>query len=134
LNVAVAAGIVLYQWALWANLAEVQLSGAKYCVEHEVGLLIGTYTSTMGHVDGKGEGVYKAVLNPHSGLLTKLQLLLPCRDPSYVSMVGEDAFVAVDETSGDLKLADLATGSVKQTIQNSGKWPCHVFCDDNNVS
>jgi tRNA C32,U32 (ribose-2'-O)-methylase TrmJ len=54
LNVAVAAGIVLYSWALWANLSEARLEGQKYVVDQDVSLLIGTYTSKMGHVDGKG--------------------------------------------------------------------------------
>ncbi len=134
LNVAVAAGIVLHAWAQWANLTEVQFEGAKYCVDHDdVGLLIGSYTSKMGHVNGQGKGVYKAALNPHTGVLTKLELLLSCSDPSYVALIGEDLFVAVDEGSGALHFAELGSGKVKQTIAVSGKWPCHVFVDDDDV-
>ncbi len=97
-------------------------------MEHDFAILIGTYSTTMGHVEGKGKGVYRAMVNPHTGLLTRLELLVELVDASYVETVGEESFVAVSESYGEMILASLA-GEVKQTLANVGKWPCHIGVD-----
>jgi 6-phosphogluconolactonase (cycloisomerase 2 family) len=82
----------------------------------------------------KGKGVYRACLNPHSGLLTKLELVVECADPSYVSLVaGDEMFCAVDEASGAMLLVDVNTGVVKQRVETVGKWPCHICVDNDDV-
>lgn len=48
--------------------------------------LLGTYTTTQGHVTGTGKGVYRCQVSPHTGLLTDLELVVECRDPSWISL------------------------------------------------
>lgn len=75
LNVACAASIVLHAWACWAGLKEAPFAQEKFQVPDDLTLIVGTYTSKMGHVDGKGQGIYRVKVNPNTGLLTDAELV-----------------------------------------------------------
>ena len=132
LNVSVAAGIVLHQWALWSHLKPIEFDedNHKYHVDTNFNILIGTYTTKWGHCDGQGKGIYKASVNPFTGLLTKLDLVLELGDPSYLLTSAKCNF-AVSEKDGALVSFDEKRGQLARI--DAGKIPCHIALHNNLV-
>eukprot|EP00927_Polykrikos_kofoidii_P046743 TRINITY_DN40880_c0_g1_i1.p1 TRINITY_DN40880_c0_g1~~TRINITY_DN40880_c0_g1_i1.p1 ORF type:complete len:416 (+),score=59.62 TRINITY_DN40880_c0_g1_i1:195-1442(+) len=49
-----------------------------------IAVLVGTYTSVHGHVNGKGQGIYELGLFPDGATLVGGELVQECEDPTYL--------------------------------------------------
>lgn len=144
LNVSVAAGIVLYQWAQWAQLKEAVRVGNKYYVSEKQPVLIGTYSTHQGHVKGQGKGVYRCFVSPHTGLLTDLELVVEKDDSSYLALYeshdNASQFVLINVVESGTSTTDRVESMLldKATLQpvesdksfrmSTGCAPCHLEC------
>ena len=135
INVATSAGIVLHAWALWAGLNEAPIVKDKYSVLSHFRMLVGSYSTKMGHVDGKGEGVYTASVNAHTGAMSELQTVLKCPDASYLEILDNGDLLVVDEGGGTLTSYKKDKDTYNKVSQiDGGTYPCHVFSEDNIVT
>lgn len=97
-------------------------------------LLIGTYTQSMPHVDGKADGIYRALFDPAGGRLEVTDVIAGVVNPSWVTVdpTGRYAY-AVQETSDahELHAYALADTSVAflGAVSTGGADPCHVGLD-----
>jgi 6-phosphogluconolactonase len=103
-------------------------------LRHE--LIIGTYTETMPHVDGKAEGILSCRYD--GATIGPLRLLAPTRNPTYLDLSADGrSLYAVHETDtfegrpggGVSAFArDLGTGELTllNSVPSGGAEPCHL--------
>jgi len=103
-------------------------------------LIIGTYTTTLGHVDGHNEGILGTSLDTTTGEFGPVTLLARTRNPSYLALsadgrslyASDESADAGDRTGGTVTAftRDPATGTLTtQTCRPSGAGACHVVVD-----
>lgn len=102
---------------------------------------VGTYTTTLPHVRGKGEGIYVFTLEPETGALNPSSAITGVVNPSFLALHPNQRYLyAVNETSetdgqpggGVSAFAiDPATGGLTFLNQQSshGTDPCHLTVD-----
>jgi 6-phosphogluconolactonase len=103
-------------------------------------LIIGTYTTALGHVDGHNEGILGTSLDTTTGRFGPVTLLARTRNPSYLALSPDGrALYACDESADDgdrtggtvtAFARDPGTGALTpQTCRPSGAGACHVVLD-----
>ncbi len=99
---------------------------------------IGTYTRKEGHVDGKGEGVYKMTLDPATQEAKITGTITGMINPSYVALSPDHTVLyAVNEIAGGadngrFEAYDLRPASFGQrmaAISSGAQAPCHINLD-----
>ncbi|GAY11849.1 lactonase family protein [Pseudonocardia sp. N23] len=103
-------------------------------------LVVGTYTTALGHVDGHNEGILGTSLDTTTGVFGPVTLLARTRNPSYLALTADGrALYAADESAdhGDRTggtvaafARDPATGALTPMSRRpSGAGTCHVVVD-----
>ena len=104
----------------------------------EANVLIGTYTRTEGHVDGKADGIYRATVDLRTGAIGAPQLINTVTNPSFLALHrGNDKVYAVSELAQDgeptgfLHAYRKTGGQLEEVakLPSDGKAPCHVAID-----
>lgn len=105
-----------------------------------VSLLVGTYTTTLGHVEGRGEGILGTTLDTATGEFGPTTLLARTRNPSYLTLSASGAVLYASDESADAGNAgggavtafarDTATGALEELgSRPAGAGACHVAVD-----
>jgi len=98
-------------------------------------LLVGTYTQKLGHVDGKGRGLYGFSVDPENGSLTYESMTLAGDNPTWIAEYGDTVYVVEEACgrSGTLTAYSVTSnqeGRLTLTKQNSvstlGPGTCHA--------
>lgn len=102
-------------------------------------ILIGTYTESLPHVDGKADGIYAARYDASSGEISDLQLAGVLRNPSWVTSRGSFIYTVIETTEFESKpgggVAALRLGQVGapltelSTRGSRGVEPAHLEVD-----
>ncbi|MGH2459243.1 MAG: lactonase family protein [Chloroflexota bacterium] len=104
-------------------------------------LYVGTYTTKLGHVDGKGEGIYLYDVDPATGRLTHRTTTPGLANPSYLALDARQRFLfaanEVKENAGQPGGAvsafaiDPASGGLTPLNHQStrGTDPCYLCVD-----
>jgi 6-phosphogluconolactonase len=91
-------------------------------------LFVGTYTQKEGHVDGKGEGVYRIKLDENLNEISR-QTIGGVTNPSWIELVGNHLFCA-EEMMPEGKISSFLIKNDSVTKVNSvsskGGAPCHL--------
>jgi 6-phosphogluconolactonase len=99
----------------------------------------GTYTKKEGHVDGKGEGIYRAQFNMNTGELSDLELIASAVNPSFISASkdGKNIFAVIELGPGDEKFGEVISivkegktnFKIVDTESSFAYAPCHLEFD-----
>lgn len=96
-------------------------------------IFVGTYTEKLGHVDGKGRGIYSFLVDEWSGQMRYEGVTKAETNPTYLLALGDDTMIAVMEKyDADGTIASYAvnsdTGALKlrNEVSAQGKGTCHV--------
>ncbi len=100
-------------------------------------LYVGTYTLPLGHVDGRGLGIYRLAFDPGEGRLTPIDVTEGLRNPSYLAftpMAGRLYAVEECDISESPRVAGYALGpDGGLTRLNAQPLPgsaaCHILVD-----
>ena len=100
-------------------------------------LYVGTYTKKEGHVDGKGDGIYKLQMNKKTGELTVIDTILNTVNPSYITIHPNKKYLyAVNEVANGNKIGTITAFNIeKEEITETdkkfskGDAPCHISID-----
>ncbi|GAB5097770.1 lactonase family protein [Caballeronia sp. HLA56] len=101
-------------------------------------LVVGTYTVSMPHVDGRGKGIYVLGFDTKAGTLREIAVETAV-NPSYVALSADRrrlyAVREVDAKDGpglSTYAFDPADGSLDllHDLATPGGWPCHVSVDN----
>ena len=100
-------------------------------------LYVGTYTKKEGHVDGKGDGIYKVQVNKETGELTVIDTILNTVNPSYITIHPNKKFLyAVNEIADGNRIGTVTAYNIEKdeilrisSITSKGDAPCHVSVD-----
>src|SRR5690349_9618850 len=97
---------------------------------------IGTYTQHEGHVEGKGDGIYKMTLNPYTQGMMITDTIKGMTNPSYLGLSkDQNVLYAVNEISpgteaiGQFEAYDLRPESFGKRLAGAGTQsyaPCQI--------
>lgn len=99
-------------------------------------LFVGTYTRKEGHVNGKGEGVYRLFLDSNFNETKTRQIIGGVINPSWVKLE-KDLLFCAEETTPDGKITSFKIDGDKVNLGNSvsskGGAPCHLDCSEGKL-
>ena len=100
-------------------------------------LYIGTYSKKEGHVDGKGDGIYKLQMNKETGELTVIDTIKNTVNPSYIVLHPNKKYLyAVNEIADGNRIGTITGYKIEKdeiirlsSITSKGDAPCHISID-----
>eukprot|EP00466_Bigelowiella_natans_P019427 jgi/Bigna1/85733/estExt_fgenesh1_pg.C_50375 len=127
-----------------ASLAGSAFGFPSFARGEETKIIVGTYTQKLGHVDGKGRGLYSFDLDPYSGALNFESTFSDAgENPTYLCRNGDMLYVVNElyEDDGDVTVYRIATDkdSGKLTLEKGnscsalGGGTCHVSTTPNRT-
>ena len=102
---------------------------------------IGTYTRRLPHVDGKGQGIYRARLDPNTGALSNVTLAAELENPTFLAIAPDQktlyAIAETEEFNGEFggSVSAYAIDSATHTLTllnrqpSRGGFACHLSLD-----
>ncbi|MCW5853337.1 MAG: lactonase family protein [Anaerolineae bacterium] len=97
---------------------------------------VGSYTRTLPHVKGKGEGIYIFRMDRASGALAPAGDVLGLSNPSYLAFDPTQRYLytvdEIDQGNVSAFAVDPATGALtrlEQHVSSEGDVPCHLSVD-----
>ncbi len=100
------------------------------------GILIGSYTHSIGSMAGEGEGIYSVDFNTKTGAFSHLELIPDLHNPSYLAYKNQKV-IAIHEFATEKGAAVSAFNFKNKQISQSdnhlidGDYPCHVEVNSN---
>lgn len=117
-------------------ISVLQLFACAKEVKPQYELFVGTYTRKEGHVDGKGEGVYRLFLDSNFNEIKTRQIIGGVINPSWIALENDLLFCA-EETTPDGKITSFKLEGDKANLVNSvsskGGAPCHLACQEGKL-